>query len=405
MAGKRQAKNSAFETPFRGRKREVAALVSGMESPLCNVYGVSGIGKSRLLHEIAQQIRNGSTEAIVIEVDLETLPDRSSERPAALLKQIIDGEPERLQGVWRDVKQVAGEVVNKLDSLAADPSRNVYLLLDSTECVQQDTAFWRWMEANLIGPLVVEGNVRLVVAGRFPAPWRRFEIRSAAELLPLKPLPREGAARQLVRDVLNAYPSEREETVLDRATALVLQLSFGHPRLSEKLAAYLASRLPEAIDDENALLQELCQEVVTPFIRQDLFGNLEKPWPTILEWASVLDYFVDPQMLQSYLRKLELGVAKEPELFFIRGVATMRLEHALVRWEEGKGFAIHGVLRDILRQHMRVLHPNDYDRACNAMGAVYRAMAEDVGKETDAGKLYLEYAREYEARASTEAAA
>ena len=393
MEQTRQTIHSKSELPFRGREPELESLLpGGAKSRLQNVYGVSGIGKSRLLREVADRVRESSPGAIVIRVDLETLPRDPSARPRALLEAIVEQEPGRLRGLWHDTEQVAGEIAGQLDGLASSVSLPVYLMFDSTEHVQQDAVFWRWAEANLIGPLVVEENVRLVFAGRVPAPWRRFEVRSAVRLLSLSPLSQEGAAQQLIADALRLYNSDLSSQVIDRAVPFLLDLSFGHPLLSEELAEYTASSLPAALEDEEKLRRELCAKVVAHYIEENLFKDLDPPWPEILEWTSVLDRF-DPQLLRRYLTLLDAKLAEQPEYFFIQGVAAMRIQHALV-WYEGEGYVIHGVLKDILRHNLEILKPDMFRQACRAAVQVYQEMASELAGTEEAAQ-YSEAADRY----------
>lgn len=384
-------------TPFQDREIELETLISRIAgASLLNIYGVAGIGKSRLLKQAATQIKAKHPGAVVIQVDLQFLPTDSFSRPAALLKAIATQAPSQLRGVWQDTEQVAREIVDQLNGLASAAVTPVYLMLDTTESLQEDVGFWRWAEKNLIGPLAIEDEVRQVLAGRVPAPWRRYEVRHALQLLPLDPLPKEDAAKQLIYDVLLLNSPQLSPQFALQAVPILLDLSFGHPLLSEELAADAASRLPAALQNQDEFRRILSEQVVYRFIDDFLFKDVDSKWCQVLRWASVLDSF-DAPMLHRYVGRLDDQLAEKPVLFFIRGVAEMRIQHALV-WHEEQGYVVHGILQDVLRRNHEILDPEHYRQACQAAAEVYEEIAHDLAELPEA-RLYREQAKKYRARA------
>jgi len=382
---------------FQNREEALNELCTPVtQSPLLNVYGEAGIGKSRLLKQAVFELQQRRTSAaLVFRVDLEPLAKIESGRVEALLRAIIEQSQGRLHSVWHNVEQVAGKLVIQLSDLAAHTP--VYLMFDTTEALQEDMVFWEWLQEHFIEPLVIDGRVKQIFAGRVPVPWRRFELRRNVKLLPIGPIKTYTAITDLIKEQLEkGNPNLQDDNVRDEAVDLVLEFSFGHPGLSEKIAEYVAPRWPVESPEDFEI--ELCKDVVKPFINQFLFEDIEPLWNEILWWASVLDWF-DTTILQRYLGQLELEQVKgEPDYFFIQGIARLRTKNTVV-WREEHGDRLHGVLRDIVRQCLKTMDPARYRKACSKVAETFQSIADEFVDEKDYAEQYSKQAELYQRRA------
>lgn len=384
---------------FRNREDALAQICVPMEQAvLLNIYGEAGIGKSRLLREAARQLRAKSLPALVLYVDLEPLAKTPANRPEALMRALIAQSEGRLSVVWKNVEYVAGQTVAQLTELAG--RMPVVLMFDTTEVLQEDMEFWRWMEANLVGHLVSDGRVRQVFAGRVPVPWRRVEARRTTKLVPLKPLPPQDAARDLIQEVLQQHNPRLKGQELDQVIDVVLDFSFGHPLLSEELAAYVALRWPAPSSAE--FKRELGRELVKPFIEQHFFADIEHPWDEILWLISALDWF-DATVLQRFLARAAPDLAPgQPDYFFIQGITRLRVRNTVV-WREKQGDRLHGVIASIVRHCFEVIDPERYQKACQAAAETFDALAGEFPDGFDEAQQYHQEAEKYRQRAKQEA--
>jgi len=362
---------------FQDREEVLAELCApASQSLLVNVFGETGIGKSRVLLETAHKLERDGPSALVLQIDIEKLAD-ADDRPTAVLRALIDQAEGRVSGIWQSVEQVAAVIVGQLGVLAVHTP--VYLMFDTTEVLQEDSAFWDWLHQNLTEPLVVDGRVKQIYAGRIPVAWRRFELRRAVKLLPLGPITPVAASRALVEQALLQRNSALQDVeTLSQAIDMVLEFSFGHPRLSEKLAAYVANRWPPT----QPLVQfkeKLCNQEVAPFVRQSLFQDIESPWDEILWWASVLDWF-DPTILQQYIERVMPEMQGKPDYFFIREIAHLRTHNTVV-WREQRGDRLHGLIQNIVRQCLKTMDVERYKRACLAAAETFESIATEFIEE------------------------
>jgi len=395
-------------TAFQNRKKELARIMeNARQTNLLNIYGEAGIGKTRLLTEAKARILDEHPSALVLVINLALLVAEGSvsEQIEALLRAILRKGERWLEADrgGRD-EVVAGQIAVQLNKHAKRIP--VMLMFDNTEKLQENMEFWDWMEAYLIGPLAVEGRVQQIFAGRVPVPWRRVEVRRAVDLVRLEPLSpeeegegeeQEDPARALVRDALEeeGFDVENEEQT-ENAADLIIDLSFGHPLLSERLAAYLTEHWDPS-RDEGETKKELCEEVIEPFIEEEFLEGITPPWNKIIYWASILDRF-DATILQEYLDRVGLPeVEGKPDFFFIQGISRLRI-HDTVIWRERRGDRLHGVIRDIVRQNFRILRPDDYRRACEKAAQTFHWLADQFPQDSEEAHRYREEAAAYKAR-------
>lgn len=366
---------------------------------LITIYGEAGIGKTRLLAELAEQQRANDPKALILRTDLRSLYIPGEDVRDSVLGDLIQQGQPWLVGYKHSREQMAAEIVSKLCALAA--SFPIVWICDTTEAMQEQKDFWNWLEEFLVGPLI-EARVWQIFAGRVPTPWRRPEVRRAVQLLRLDPLDPEVEARALVTEVLQQTARRaRDEESLATATSLVLEFSFGHPLLCEDLGTYVARHWP-AHPPKNCR-RELGTKVVGPFIEQRMLSQVEHPWDGFVKWLSVLDSF-DASILLRYLPRVDPSIPKnQPEDFYIKGISRLRLRNAVL-WSEDEGTRLYGVLRDIVQHWFQVVHPGDYARGCRAAAETFAEMAAEFREEEPERESYREWAEKYRARAQQEVA-
>ncbi len=379
---------------FQDREGVLAELCAlAQDGLLLNLFGEKGIGKSRVLQEAERKLQVEKPPAFVLRIDLEEL-ENITDRPTAVLRAIIEQAAGRIRGIWESNEQVAAVIVAQLAELTRHIP--VYVMFDTTEVLQGDSAFWDWLHRNLTEPLVVDGRVKQIYAGRIPVPWRRFELRRTVKFLPLGPITPTAASRALVEEaLLQSNPRLKNVEDLHLAINIVLEFSFSHPLLSETLAAYVAQHWPPA-QPLTQFKTTLCEQGVRKFINESLFKDVEAQWIHILWWASALDWF-DPTILKEYLKHVMPELDEKPDYYFIQEIAELR-KHNRIIWQESQGDRLHGLIQDIVRQCLKTMDPDRYEYACAAAAETFEAIAGEFAEEDSYAQQFRNEAGGYRRR-------
>ncbi len=380
---------------FQDRVAELEAIDAGPTKDVRTLvfYGEAGIGKSRLLAEAAAHRKRA--QALVLHVDLAALSRQRENRPLVLLRELAGQAALSYEG-WAD-SDAAAQVIDQLGAAIGDGPAT--LLVDTTEAVQDDPDFWQWFERHVLSPLVSDGKLLIVLAGRLPAPIRLVEVRRYLKVWALEPLPVEHEARELVREVLAAAAAPR----LDELTDVTLSFSHGHPRLSLAVAGYLAD--PANQTPMGTLRRRVAEEVVGPFINERIFpftGDMVG-WRKLMEQASVLDWF-DATVLYRFAGEMSGDRQREIDwqYSFVKAMAQLRAPYAVVRWE-GAGYTLVGAVKRIVASYMQAARHADYVQALEAAAAAFNWIAEEYFKDDpQAGEPYRHAAGSYQQRLDRE---
>ncbi|MFW5703128.1 MAG: AAA family ATPase, partial [Candidatus Dojkabacteria bacterium] len=168
-------------TEFIDRFKEVEEVCKPVDEDnrLLIIYGESGVGKTSLLEKALEDIKQHypDPEALAFIVNFESFASEANQRASLLRTMAQESGGVLNYGVWRNEEQAAGQMIARLNEVVA--KRPVYLMFDTTEVLQENTEFWEWMQKYIVEPLVVEGEVKQIFAGRVPAPLRRGEVGNA----------------------------------------------------------------------------------------------------------------------------------------------------------------------------------------------------------------------------------
>lgn len=392
-------------TPFIDRNEDIERICEESDRPtLLNVFGEAGIGKTALKEEVKKR---RSSETIFFEIDLSEFVTRASlsylQICEAIVNRLIEQARPYITGTLpRDLEDKAAILTLKLVQLSEKAP--TYLIVDTTETMQDNLQFWGWIEKNIASGLAMDGRIHQVYLGRLPVPWRRFELRRIVHLIPLKPL----AVAEDGRSLVVACLQEHEETRylapprLDAVVKTIVELTQGHPELT--IGVTTSATLIQAVTDiesgldRHALQIKLCREVVEPYVKQHFF-NVDSPfWSRILWDMSVLRWF-DPIILQRFAKVVmrDLAPAADDQYFYIDGIGKLAVQNTVV-WYAEQGYQLSSLVAGIARTCYHLLYPEAYESALVAAAQTFRDLAEESEKiagddQTDARNFYAEAER------------
>jgi hypothetical protein len=409
----RHPREEARMDSFQNRDKECETICDDTEQVLISFFGESGIGKTSLLNEARNRLYLRTTDELVIYIDLGSLPVSMQERQWSLLEEFKKQGKKRIN-YPSDIPLDAAtnSVVEQLNQELPAP----LLMFDTCDAIQEDTIFWKWLEASIVKPLIVKPGIdeqrnRLIFAGRAQPFWRDFDLRNLHKPIRLEPLDKEKHARDQVQSILTSDTPGLSE--IERLTDVILGLSHGHPGLSQRITHWFKEDERWSAEDYASLRAQVLQDVVGPFIgeaRQEdgttsLFGPIPKTWQEILRWASVLDWF-DSTMLRLYLERINPALVPASwEDYFISGIPLLK-QHGVVEWverdEAPSGYQISGVISRIVRSYLAILNSQRYGEANRLAAEVWESLAGEFEPDDEWGKYYLAEAEEYRRRATQE---
>lgn len=210
-----------------------------IEWPVVNFWGVTGIGKSWLLKHVNylyQPNSNHQQKTIVLLYEFEN--NESAElttliqKLASSLEVQLPPELHSNEEAQRALQQASqGNHHALVHVLNACTTNNLVpiLLFDDTEKVSADD--WEQIEKELMEPLVLNGRILFVIAGRRYIPrWRRFEVRRRVQE------PHETHLTPFSKESVKWLLEKRNYNI---DADILLPFTAGNPRLVDELGSEL----------------------------------------------------------------------------------------------------------------------------------------------------------------------
>jgi hypothetical protein len=396
-----QLQRSTQPQPFVDRDWELEAvnyrlgiLRSGGSVFQCviNFYGIPGIGKTRLLEEI-----QGRAEAIPTALtDLAAFRDGHRAGPEILADQMrqlerrthlsdagfqqalkafrahpIPDDPYD-EAAWYRFRQKAKEVADAFSvyvyRYARQPKQPVMLLFDNSESATGET--FDWLEYEDFGPLVQTGRILLVIAGRSPVRWKRFEVRRRVLLRKLNP-PQDG--RLLEKHKASWAP----------VAPKVVQITFNYPPANEAIVTELERA--QIVDQEtfNQYRPALIQRLMAGVIEENLLTGVDTDLRLAWRIAAPLRQF-DVTTLRRVLPEFEPEFEGRGGNYYLLMLNRM-VDTSLVEWSAvRKAYVLDNTLRQFLDLDLETRDPDLARRIHERATELYHHWLEEVPENRSA---------------------
>ena len=308
------------ELPLVGRDEELAFLERLTTAPIPSitfVHGIGGMGKSRVLQELAR--RRGAAGASVVRIDCRAV------------------EPTEA-GFFRELSRAAGGDIGTCEDAAQRLGQlgDVLLLLDDVDRLRLlDT----WLRRAFV-PALPPAHVHVVFSGR-DAPlsaWLQMPWRGGFHALELEPLSDSAAVALLTAGGIEPAQAAR-----------INRIARGQP-----LALTLAALTLRSLNDDPSLEQVAYHRIVDEFARRCLAEIGDPVTRRAVEAAAVVRRVTEP-LLGAMLPDVAPSDAYER----LRSLPLMRLTR--------DGLQLHDTVREAIAYDLRSSDPQRYlnlRRAC-----------------------------------------
>ncbi len=322
--------------------------------------GQRGSGKTWLLHHLKDMLKEEfEKKARVVLIDLSKWSDLSA--PEAFVCEVMSDFTQQIEAQARLMNDEEKESV-PLDQWAewlvhdvrqiAEQGRFLVLLLDSV--YEAEWNHLSTLEDDFLGPLVVEPNVLVMMAGRGkPFPWRLPELWLYGKPQELEPFDDESQ----IREMLHKMEGEEEKA------AQIHQLSDGYPyvawMLSQRDATEYQIAMAEALD------YMLPPEIV------DLRDKLDT--------MCVLRAF-DEDRIETLLSCNHSEAAE----------ILNRLAEPKLTWYEQarRGYVLDDAIRYVLEQLLKIKNPQQWQQLHEQAQSLYEDWSREWGEEWKAEAQY-----------------
>lgn len=156
---------------------------NGLSKLIINVYGITGAGKTTLIHQIFEYFEQDYT-VVLLNFDPSGYTDPAVQvRPWGELLALLQATLPALKDLPMAEMPASLTVACRVAHLNAAAHRPCLLLLDALD----DLAVWKWLQENIIRPLVDQGRTRVICTSHGQIFWHFWELREQCEPRELPP--------------------------------------------------------------------------------------------------------------------------------------------------------------------------------------------------------------------------
>jgi hypothetical protein len=333
--------------------RRASDIKQGLSVKECIItfHGIFGIGKTALLQSLHDYYKQ-DTEFATVLLDLSSVTPHTHMNMAKLyvLEELAQVS---LVSVMQDIEQIKAhfsrqefhdDYVKPLTVELSDVQRPVVLFIDGWQDIPD--IFSRWLEQELLLPLVRTEKAMIVLGSQKILRWKHFEVRSRVGNWELSPLALEDTRQQI---------GERNASLSN----LVFSITAGHPWANSLVMQHLPAE-----QSASAWLEQN-QAVVAVRVRDELQERIIQGKPNREEFQQVFNILsifreFDVNTLRVILSQF-LDAFKHSSPAALRVYTRHLQETQVVEWNnERRAWQIDKTLRYIFAQAVRLGNPQRF---------------------------------------------
>ena len=330
-----------------------------LRTPIVDFYGVGGIGKTVLLHQVRQRCQDAQLRCIWVD----------------LSKGLQDFSREVVQQVQQDARSLAFEM-NDNDALYQSISAArillkrgpVVLLFDSVDATNNEQV--GWIEI-ILRDLSDANNLFVVLASKRALSFQNDRLTTRK----LTPFSLQPFDRQSCEEYLNSTGNQSEPEVRH----LIFTWTRGYPLALQVMTEAVNSGLdPRKPEDQ----KEIISLITTQVLHQNVLARAdptERGWyQTILSLLSIPRYS-NLVIMQDLIEKFTPDLKLENSLAYFGLPRKINQVTEVLNWSiTNAGFSVDAPVRALCLLGLRIEQPEMYYDAQRFLAQTYRQLATDV---------------------------
>ncbi len=333
---------------------------SNTAKSIIDFWGIPGIGKSTLMHEIIEKSLVNKHETVFIDFkDIFFRANKISHIKSCemifteLNKKIFDSPHRQTSNLLsslvteKSLNDATLDFVNRMKNhLFSHEKRFLVFLFDSTEYCRPDV--FHWLEKSIFSPLVSTKKVFIVLASQSQNKWQTFDIKQQLIEWHIQPFNTNSVRKQIGHDDISA----------NELASRIFELSFGIPACNA-----LVYKALENVYEKKGLIAAFSDAKKARYVHGEVqffyrhtVRKLTPELKYVLRIVSQLKWF-------DYALLREILVSTRPESYAsgkaskFRDITRQLEETKYISWDiQNRGFAMDFTMRKILSLDLKLNH-------------------------------------------------
>ncbi len=330
-----------------------------LRTPIIDFYGVGGIGKTVLLHQVRQRCQAAQLRCIWVDLNKglhefsREIVHQVQEYSRTLTFEISDSN-----ALYQSIS--ATRILLKRGA--------VVMLFDSIDATNNEQVGWIEM---LLRDLSDDNNLFVVLASKRVLSFQNDRLTTRK----LTPFPLQPFDRQSCEAYLNSIGNQSEPEIRQ----LIFSWTRGYPLALQVMAQAVNSGLdPRKQEDQKEIISILTTQV----LRQNVLGRVEptkRDWyETILSLLSIPRHF-NLVIMQDLIEEFRRDLALENSLAYFGLPKEINQVTEILNWSPVEaGFSVDAPVRALCLLRLRIEQPEMYYDAHRFLARSYRQLATDV---------------------------
>lgn len=320
--------------------------------PILNIYGISGMGKTWVIQELARQFQD---EFAVVWLSFDAADKRNHPSRMLAWSEIITQlrQVPALEDLPSDINLASrtslpsdGGIIHRIGGPLLGKAPTL-LLLDALD----DLADWKWVQEQIIKPLL-EQSALVVCTSQSPLFWHFWELREQCQPI---------ALMQLTQDETHELLTKHNLEMLSTAA---YHLTQGYPLVLNNLIAQLQAHEDESADQDSGRIDldqlQFSQEMMSVLLTIGMMRRVDIP------------------LMEQVLKKFLPGFGDHSRFTLLQTLTALRTKKLVISMRSND--SIKAILRQSVIQYLFQHDSARYYAICTYLAEQYYQRAQQKPK-------------------------